>query len=158
MSQLALERRLDCFFEQSSAVLNAASRWCPAAREDLNRETARHHQALRRLVADGATTSNVTSRIADLNERISDAEQRRPELDARMAELERETMSRAEAEAAFADFDSLWNNLIPREQARLLNLLISNVEYDAIAGTVAVTFRPTSINALVRTQTKEEVA
>ena len=76
------------------------------------------------------------------------AERRRLELDARITELERETVSRAEAEAAFADFDTIWSNLIPREQARLLNLLVSAVDYDADKGNVSVTFRATSIRAM----------
>ena len=67
-------------------------------REDLNREAARHHQALRKLAAAGAMTTGVTAKLADLHERISHAERRRPELDARIAELERETVSSAEAE------------------------------------------------------------
>jgi site-specific DNA recombinase len=49
----------------------------------------------------------------------------------------------------FADFDGLWQSLIPREQARLLKLLISTVEYDGDASTVSVTFRPTSIRVLI---------
>ena len=47
-------------------------------------------------------------------------------------------------------FDGLWEFLIPRERARVLNLLLSAVEYDGEAGTVSVTFRPTSIGALMR--------
>ena len=124
-------------------------------REELNRETARHHQALRRLATESAPISETTARIADLHDRISEAERRRPELDTRIAELERETVSRAEAEAAFADFDSIWSNMIPREQARLLNLLISSVDYDAENGSVSVTFRPTSIRALIDRRLEE---
>ena len=76
-------------------------------------------------------------------------------VETRSAELDADTITREEAAAAFADFDSLWQNLIPREQARLLRLLISTVEYDATAGTVAVTFRPTSIRALLARRLEE---
>ncbi len=124
-------------------------------RDDLKRELTRHHQELRRLVKDGRTGSEVTAKIADLNDRIRSGEQRGGELNIRIADLERETITRAEAEAAFADFDRLWANLSPREQARLLNLLISAVEYDAKAGSVSVTFRPTSIASLARRRTEE---
>ncbi len=126
-------------------------------RDDLKAELRSQHQELRRLVKDGRTDRETTARIADLNDRIRTGDQRLRELDARIAELERENITRAEAEAAFADFDGLWANLSPREQARLLNLLIAAVEYDASAGSVAVTFRPTSIGALARRR-KEEAA
>jgi len=97
----------------------------------------------------GETTKDVTARIATLHERLSAADQRLPSLESRIAELDNETITESEARAAFADFDSLWENLIPREQARLLRLLISAVEYDGEAGTVSVTFRPTSIRTLI---------
>ncbi len=124
-------------------------------RKDHRRELDRHHRELRRLAADGSAATDVTARIADLLEWISEAERRLPQLDARIEALERETISRAEAEAAFADFDALWSNLIPREQARLLKLLISTVEYDAQNGSVAITFRPTSIRALLNRRMEE---
>ncbi|MCL4199420.1 MAG: recombinase family protein [Phycisphaerales bacterium] len=119
-------------------------------RDDLKGELRRQHQELRRLVKDGRTDRETTARIAELNDRIRSGDQRLRELDARIVELERETITRAEAEAAFADFDGLWANLSPREQARMLNLLIAAVEYDAKVGSVSVTFRPTSIGALAR--------
>jgi len=124
-------------------------------RGELQAELRRHHQELRRLVKDGRTDREATARVADLNERIRGGDQRLRELDARIAELERDRVTRAEAEAAFADFDGLWASLSPREQARMLNLLISAVEYDAKAGNVSVTFRPTSIASLARRRTEE---
>lgn len=117
-------------------------------RDDLRRERKRHHDELQQLVISGKTTSE-TARIADLHERLSTADQRLPDLESRIAELECQTVTQAEAQAIFADFDGLWESLIPREQARLLKLLISTVEYDGKAGTISVTFRPTSIRTLI---------
>jgi site-specific DNA recombinase len=47
-----------------------------------------------------------------------------------------------------ADFDSVWNALAPKEQAKVLKLLVARVEYDAKEGTVAVTFHASGIKAL----------
>ncbi|MCW5775869.1 MAG: recombinase family protein [Phycisphaeraceae bacterium] len=110
-------------------------------RNGLRAETERLHGELRRL------PGSATPRVAELHERIAEAERRLPELAARIAELERETITRAEAETAFADFDALWQGLSPREQQRLIRLLVASVEYDGES--VAVTFRPTSIRALI---------
>ena len=123
--------------------------------DDLVRETKRHHTELRQLVADDKTSGDVTSRIADLNQRITEADRRLPELERAIADLEAETVSLSEAQTAFADFDGLWESLIPREQARLLKLLLNTVEYDGEAGTVAVTFRPTSIRTLINRRLEE---
>jgi len=124
-------------------------------RDDLSGELTRQHRELRRLATNGTTSSETTSRIADLHERLGSLEQRRIELDRRIEELDRETVSREEAEAAFVDFDTLWARLIPREQARLLKLLIERIEYDGLAGTISLTFRPTSIRALIDRQVEE---
>ena len=64
--------------------------------------------------------------------------------------MQQQTISQAEAREAFAHFDGLWESLIPRERARMPNLLLSAVEYDGQVGTVSVTFRPTSIRALIQ--------
>ena len=124
-------------------------------RDDLHQERKRHHEELQQLATSGKTTTDVTARIADLHERLSTADRRLPDLESRIAELEGQTVSQAEARAAFADFDSLWENLIPREQARLLKLLLSTVEYDGDAGTISVTFRPTSIRSLINRELED---
>lgn len=117
-------------------------------RDDVRRECARHERELQQLVASGKMTPEATGRIADLHTRLLAADQRLPELDSRSAVLEGQTVTEAEARAVFADFDGLWKSLIPREQARLLKLLLVSVEYDGDAGIVSVTFRPTSIRSL----------
>lgn len=124
-------------------------------RDDLRRELDRHHRELRRLAADGAAAAEAAERMASLHEQIADAERRLAELEVQIGERNRETIIRSEAEAAFADFDGIWQNLIPREQARLLRLLISVVEYDADSGSISVTFRPTSIRALLNRQLEQ---
>ena len=135
---------------ESQAVVAGELTALRAERDDLARELTRQHRDLRRLATKGDATSGTTARIADLNARISGAERRRPELDSRIAELEQQTITGPEAKAAFADFDGLWASLSPREQARLLGLVVSAVEYDGVAGSVSVTFHPTSIRALAR--------
>lgn len=79
-----------------------------------------------------------------------------PDVESRIADLEDQTVTQADARSILCDFDKLWATLIPREQARLLKLLISTVEYDGEIGTVSVTFRPTSIRSLINR--KEEAA
>jgi len=152
---LAADRTLIAqILTDAQATLTADSDALDAEQSSLRAAIARHHRELRELVT-AAPTAATAATVANLHERIADAERRLPQIETHLAAIGRDTITRAEAEAAFADFDVLWQNLIPREQARLLRLLISTVEYDAGAGTVAVTFRPTSIRALLARRLEE---
>ena len=42
----------------------------------------------------------------------------------------------------------MWDGLKPREQARVLHLLIDHIDYDGEAGEIAITFHPTGISSL----------
>ncbi len=141
---------LERVLAEAQAVVEAEGATLRRERNELKVELARLDRDLRSFVADEAPTTGVTGLLAHLHERITAARLRLPELDARVAEIDAGMVTRTEAEAALRDFDAVWSNLIPREQARLLRLLLSSVEYDAAAGTVAVTFRPTGIAALCR--------
>ena len=101
-------------------------------------------------MADGTLAGATTDQIARLHERIASAETQLAKLDQRLAGLNGECISDADAQLAFSQFDHIWSQLSPREQARLLSLLIERVEYDADAGTVSVTFHPSGITALMR--------
>jgi len=55
-----------------------------------------------------------------------------------------------DAAKALAQFDPVWDALVPREQASLLQLLIERVDYDPKE--VAITFRPNGIASLAGEQ------
>ncbi len=53
-----------------------------------------------------------------------------------------------EIRATLAEFDDLWASLTPKEQARIIQLLVGRIEYDGGAGTVTITFRPSGVRTL----------
>ena len=61
-----------------------------------------------------------------------------------------------EVTAALANFDALWDCLTPREQARVIGLLVERVTYDAGAGSISITFRPAGIKTLLGDLAKQE--
>jgi site-specific DNA recombinase len=89
-----------------------------------------------------------TPRLLDAHDRIRDAERRVTEIDDELATLEGELIDEAEVVAALADFDAVWDCLAPREQARVVELLVEGVVYDGHAGNIAITFRPAGIKTL----------
>jgi site-specific DNA recombinase len=107
-----------------------------------------------------ATARPGDSRLLDAHERIRDAERRVTEIDDELATLEGKLIDKAEVAAALADFDALWDSLAPREQARVVELLVERVAYDGHAGNIAITFRPAGIKTLAGelASRKEEAA
>ncbi len=99
-------------------------------------------------------------RLADANDRIRDAERRVTEVDDELATLDGQLIDEAEVAETLADFDALWDCLVSREQARILELLVERVAYEAEAGSISITFRPAGIKALAceMAQRKEDAA
>ncbi len=62
-------------------------------------------------------------RLADAHDRIRDAERRSTEITEELATMDAERIDEAEVASALADFDSVWDCLAPREQARIIDLL-----------------------------------
>ena len=121
----------------------------------LGRELARHNAELRKL-ASGVKNGEKAGALANLQDRIRAAEQRATEIREQVVALSREMVDEREVEAALSVFDPMWDTLSPREQARIIHLLVERVDYDGKHGTVSVTFRPNGIKTLA--QQIEEVA
>jgi len=117
-------------------------------RGQLERQLARDHAEIRRLVALPEPSSATTARIDDLHERIARAEGQLALVRNRGEEVERQRISHADVAAAFADFDNVWNALSSREQAQVLSLLVARVEFDPAESTVAISFHPSAIKTL----------
>jgi site-specific DNA recombinase len=115
----------------------------------LERELARHNADVRKL-AGHVRDATTVDEIAELQERIRVAEQRATEVREQTVALNRELVDEREVEAALSVFDPVWETLSPREQARIIQLLVERVDYDGKRGTVSVTFRPSGIKTLAK--------
>ena len=117
----------------------------------LGRELAGHERVMHKLIEQlGATNAGgvATALQADIQERVQTAERRLSELRDDRERLQRDLIDEADAGRALAAFDPVWETLSPREQARLLQLLIERVDYDGRDGTISITFHPSGIKAL----------
>ncbi len=117
------------------------------------RELARHHAALKKLAA-----APNADRLAAINDAIQANEQKATELRERASRLEQEHVDPTAVRGALSSFAPVWEQLAPKEQARVIQLLVERVDYDGKAGTIAVTFHPSGIKALATEQLHEVAA
>jgi site-specific DNA recombinase len=150
-------------FAQATAQTQARLAELQAERRGLERDRRRWAAEVQALVAEvgGPGSASAAARLADLHERARSAERRATEVDAESAALARGQVTAVEVEQALAAFDPVWEALAPREQARVVELLVERVDYDGRSAEVSVTFRPTGIRALtdeLAGRTKEKSA
>jgi site-specific DNA recombinase len=119
-----------------------------AEERGLKRDFKRHSRELRELAGRLATNGTATDRMADLQDRIRAAEQRATQVREELIALGRQVVDEREVAKALTLFDPVWETLAPREQARIVRLLVQRVEYDGEKSTVSVTFHPAGIKTL----------
>ena len=134
--------------------------------ERLSNERVALQQQLRddhaRLQVAAGMTNDVqrASRLADVQDHIRTSDRRLSEIENELESLIGKRVSEAEVATALANFDQLWDALAPREQRRVLELLIERVDYDGQRGKVSLTFQPCGIQSLTRelTNSQEDAA
>jgi site-specific DNA recombinase len=136
--------------EETRAQAKARIKDLDAERRGLERDLARHNSELRNLAGRLATNGTATDRVADLQDRIRVGEQRSTQVREELIRLGRELVDENEVARALAVFDPVWETLAPREQIRVIRLLVQRVDYDGEKGTVSVTFHPAGIKMLSR--------
>ncbi len=127
----------------------------------LMRELAGHQRDLRKLIEELGPTSAggvATGLQADIQERVQTTERRLSELATERQRLQRDLIDERDAARALKTFDPIWETLSPREQARLLQLLIERIDYDGREGTISITFRPSGIKTLTDRKPREDAA
>jgi site-specific DNA recombinase len=65
-----------------------------------------------------------------------------------MCALRQRRLDADEVALALTQFGPVWESLAPREQARLVQLLIEKVEFDGANGRVVIAFYPAGIKTL----------
>jgi site-specific DNA recombinase len=122
-----------------------------AERSALERDLLRGQGELRKLLTEvsvGESNGRLVSRLAEMQERVGHFEQRIARLRGQMEALQQERLDEAEASRALAGLDPAWDAMTPEEQARVVGLLVSRVDYDGARGKVAITFHPLGLKTL----------
>ena len=112
------------------------------------REIGRIHAEITKVATDAATNGYAAARLAELHEGLREAEQRFTELRDQAERAQRQIVTKAEVDSALEAFTPLWDTLGPREQARVLRLLIQRVDYDGANGKVAIAFHANGIRTI----------
>ena len=99
-------------------------------------------------VGSGDSNGRVLSRLAELQERVGQIEQRIARLRAQRESVQQARLDEAEATRALAGLDPAWETMTPQEQARVIELLVSRVDYDGARGKVSITFQPLGLKTL----------
>ena len=126
-------------------------RMLEAERRSIQRDVAQADEEIRTLAVETTGVeedSLAMGRLADLQDRVQNGERRLTEIREEEIRLRTGLVDERDIAQALREFDPLWESLSPREQARILQLLIERVDYDGEDGTVSVTFRPTGIKEL----------
>jgi site-specific DNA recombinase len=119
----------------------------------LEKDLTAWHREVRSLtvqVKPGGDNGAVIARLADLHERIGTCEGRVKKVREQIQAVHGQIVDRDEAALALSAFDPVWGSLTPREQARVVGLLVERVDYDGGRGKVAIAFRPAGIRTLAR--------
>jgi hypothetical protein len=126
-----------------------------AERGDLRGRLRDAHTELGQLAA---TCHPGDPRLPDAHDRIREMGRRLTQIEDELVALDRDVVDEAEVATALADFDAVWKCLAPREQARVIELLIDSIAFDGGGGNVSITFRPNGIKTLASELAMEAVA
>jgi site-specific DNA recombinase len=89
-------------------------------------------------------------RLAESHDRIRLAEARLAEIGKETVALRSAATKDSEMIKLLREFDGVWDALKPREQARLIELLVDQVSYDGHLGKLSITYRVSGIGPLER--------
>lgn len=142
-------------------TISAVRREREARLPEIQAEVRRHEAEKKRLldertnlidaVATGGSAAGVLmQRVAEIDDALTQADERATEARQRLVDIQAEVIDEHELRAALASFDPVWDELFPRERARILALLIERVTYVRATGEVSITFRASGIKSLGR--------
>jgi hypothetical protein len=146
-------------------TIKAAKRDQEAKKPELIAELRRLDQENRAMAAEtanlitaigqgGAGTPTLVQRLGEVDQALAHASQRAEEARTALMGIETAMIDEDDLRAALAGFDEVWAQLFPREQARVLALLIDAVTFNGTANEVGLTFRPGGIKALASQSTR----
>ncbi len=118
-------------------------------RSSLQQQLRSNHADLQATASLPGTTKRI-SQLADLQDQLRTTERRLTEIDNDLASLRANQIDEAEVTHLLANFHQTWDSLAPRDQARVIELLIERIDYHGQQGQISLTFRPHGFQALTQ--------
>ncbi len=101
------------------------------------------------LQTGGPATNTIAGRLAEVDEQIGTLERRHAEVADELAQIATASVDEDALREALGRFTPIWDELLPRERARLLRLLIDEVRFDGQAGEIEISFRERGLDGLI---------
>ncbi|MFO0426069.1 MAG: recombinase family protein [Planctomyces sp.] len=98
-----------------------------------------------------------TQRMAAAQERMRIATEQLSAIQQQIQNHDIEMPERAVVQLALQEFDPVWNALSPREQERVLKLLVQRIDYNGETGQVEITFAPDGFEIFLEQFSEERV-
>ena len=123
----------------------------------LKRDLSTYHRDLQHLATtqlDGQTTGRAANRLADLQAQIAATESCLQTALGQEQQIRAQVIGAEDIRAALAEFDQLWQTLMPHEQIKMLQLLIERIDYDGAEGDLSIAFNPHGLHQMMTTSEK----
>jgi site-specific DNA recombinase len=136
--------------EQAGKQVAARTEEFAAERRGLDRDLLKAQAEVRKVSGQLAADRGgyALQRLVDLQQQIARLEARAATVADEEATAAKEILRPEDVAEALGRFDGVWESLTPKEQARLVGLLVSQVDYNGAAEEVTIAFHPAGIQAL----------
>jgi len=104
----------------------------------------------------GSLASKAAERLDQVTGELKSTTIRLNSLQRQLSSLQNQKIDTEDLTTAIANFDPIWDVLLPLERTRIVRLLIQQIDYDGEKGTLGITFQPTGIKVLVSEATRSE--
>jgi site-specific DNA recombinase len=117
----------------------------------LEHDLLRGQSEVRKLLAEvgsSVSSSGAVTRLAELQARLAQVEQRLTRLRGQMEAFQQERLDEAAVNETLSGLVPAWEGMTPNEQARVVRLLVSRVDFDGKQGKASITFQPLGLKTL----------
>lgn len=119
------------------------------AEQQLNRVQEEKQNLLESIRQGGSVASKAAERLDQVSEEKKSMISHLASLKHRLSDLKSQSIDTNDLTTAIAQFDPIWDVLLPRERTRIARLLIQQVDFDGESGTLGITFQPSGIKTLM---------
>jgi site-specific DNA recombinase len=131
---------------EQTTQINADTR---ILKQQLTRLQEEKQNLLESILQGGPVASKAAERLDQVAEEMEFTSSQLSSLRRQHSTLQEQEIDAQDLTTSIAQFDPIWDVLLPRERVRIVRLLIQQVDFDGESGTMGITFQPTGIKALM---------